>query len=159
MAKEYAEPTGAPGNPVVSTISVGEVGGFTVTFACACLVGSSTLTAVTVTMVLTSTAGAVNTPWLEMLPRVVDQVTAGSLAFSATPVNCRVSDAVTLALLGVTVTLIGGITVTIAVADFVGSSTLVALTRTVVVTVTFGEVNMPPPEIAPWVADHVTRVC
>jgi hypothetical protein len=65
----------------------------------------------------------------------------------------------TVAVPGVTVTLSGGITVTVAVADLVGSSTLAAVIRTVVVAVTLGEVNMPPPEIVPWVADHATRVC
>jgi hypothetical protein len=139
-------------------VSVGDDGGWTVNCARACRVGSSTLVAVTFTQVGTSTAGAVKRPLEETLPWVVDQVTAGSVAFCTTPVNCRVSDAVTVALLGVTVTVIGGITVAVAVADFVGSATLVAVIRTVVVAVTFGEVNIPP-EIVPCVTVHVTRVC
>ena len=46
----------------------------------------------------------------------------------------------------------------VALADFVGSATLVAVMLTVVFCVTFGEVNMPPPEIIPAVAVHVTCV-
>ena len=67
-------------------------------------------------------------------------------------------DEVTVAVPGVIVTLTGGITVTVALADFVGSATLVAVMLTVVFCVTFGEVNMPPPEIIPAVAVHVTCV-
>jgi hypothetical protein len=76
--------------------------------------------------------------------------------FSVTPVNCRVLEAVTLALLGVIITLICGITVTVAVADFAVSSTLVAVTFTIVVWLTLGEVNPPPPEIEPAVTLHFT---
>ena len=68
-------------------------------------------------------------------------------------------DAVTVAVPGVSETLSGGITVTVAPADFVGSSTLVAVMWTMVFCVTLGEVNIPPPEIVPSVAVQVTRVC
>jgi len=50
-------------------------------------------------------------------------------------------------------------TVATTTADFVGSSTLVAVIRTDVVEVTAGAVNVPPTEIVPCVADHVTCVC
>jgi hypothetical protein len=58
---------------------------------------------------------------------------------------------------GASVTLIGGITVTVADADLVGSATLVAVTCTFVVAVTFGAVKQPP-EMVPCVAVHVTAV-
>ena len=76
-----------------------------------------------------------------MVPSVVVHVTAGLVEFSVTPVNCCVVAEVTVAVPGVSVTLIGGITVTVAVADLVGSATLVAVTRTVVVAVTLGAVK------------------
>jgi len=87
MAKEYADPTGVPGSGGVVMVSGADAGGVTVTLAWATLTGSCTLAAVTVTLVWMSTAGAVNKPEAEILPRVVDQVTAGSLAYCATPVN------------------------------------------------------------------------
>jgi len=67
--------------------SVADAGGVTVTLACETRAGSCTLAADTVAVVWMSTAGAVNRPWAEILPSVVDQVTAGSLAYCATPVN------------------------------------------------------------------------
>jgi hypothetical protein len=51
-----------------------------------------------------------------------------------------------------------GNTVTEAEALFVGSAALVAVTVTVVLTMTLGAVNRPEPEIDPPVADHVTAV-
>ena len=87
MAREYADPTGVPGSEGVVMVSAADDGGVTVTFAWDVRLGSCTLTAVTVTVVWMSTAGAVNRPWAEILPRVADQVTAGSLAYCATPVS------------------------------------------------------------------------
>jgi len=57
---------------------------------------------------------------------------------------------------GLIETLTGGLTVTTAVADFVGSATLVTVTETVVSTVTVGALNKPALEIDPCVVDHVT---
>jgi hypothetical protein len=97
-------------------------------------------------------------PVPEIVPLVVVQVTAGFVAFWVVPLNCCLVDDVTVAVPGLTTTASGGITVTMAVADLVGSSTLVAVTLIMVFCVTFGEVNMPPPETVPRVAVHVTRV-
>jgi len=108
--------------------------------------------------VCTSLCGAVNMPVPETVPAVVVQVTAGLVEFWVVPLNCCLVAEVTVAVPGVRETLSGGITVTVAVADLVGSSTLVAVMRTMVFCVTFGEVNMPPPEIVPSVAVQVTRV-
>ena len=47
---------------------------------------------------------------------------------------------------------------TVALADFVGSATLVAVTVAVVPEVTFGAVYRPALETVPAVADHVTEV-
>jgi len=51
-------------------------GGFTVIVACALFVGSATLVATTVALLLVVTLGAVKTPVLEMEPLLADQVTA-----------------------------------------------------------------------------------
>jgi hypothetical protein len=52
------------------------------------------------------------------------------------------------------VTLTGGVTVTVAVADLLASETLVAVTDTVVSEATLGAVNRPELEIDPCVADQ-----
>jgi hypothetical protein len=57
---------------------------------------------------------------------------------------------------GVTVTVTGGRTVTVAVPDLVGSATLVAVTEIVSVAVTAGAVYRPEPEIVPFEADQTT---
>jgi hypothetical protein len=59
---------------------------------------------------------------------------------------------------GVTETLTGGMTVTVALADFVVSATLVAVTTTEVVDVTIGAVNNPLAETLPAEVVHVTAV-
>jgi hypothetical protein len=51
-----------------------------------------------------------------------------------------------------------GLTVTFADADFVGSAWLVAVTVTVVASLTAGAVNCPPLEIVPADAVHATPV-
>jgi hypothetical protein len=112
--------------------------------------------AVTTHVVFVVTAGAWNNPEPSIHPGDADHVTPVSLVLLTVALSCCVPDESTVALLGVTVTLIAGSTVTAAVADFVGSATLVAVTETVVVVVTLGAVNMPWPEIVPFVADQVT---
>lgn len=52
----------------------------------------------------------------------------------------------------------GGVTVTAALANFVGSATLVTVTVTFVVCVTDGAVNSPEVEMVPAEVDHVTEV-
>jgi hypothetical protein len=66
-------------------------------------------------------------------------------------------DAFIITLVGLIVTLTGGVTVTTAVADLLVSARLVAVTDTVVSDVTLGAVNNPEPEMDPWVADHFTE--
>lgn len=57
---------------------------------------------------------------------------------------------------GLIETLTAGVTVTTAVADWVGSATLVAVTETIVSAFTVGAVNRPALESDPFVADHFT---
>ena len=56
-------------------------GEFTVTVALAYLVGSATLVAVTVTVFVAVTVGAVNSPVVLTVPEVADHVTAVLLVF------------------------------------------------------------------------------
>lgn len=65
-------------------------------------------------------------------------------------------DAFMVAEVGLIEMLTGGPTVTTAVAETVGSATLVAVTDTVVSVLTVGAVNKPALEIDPRVADHFT---
>ena len=58
------------------------------TVALADLVGSATLVAVTVALLLAVTAAAVYRPEAETLPPVADQVTAVLLAFDTVALNC-----------------------------------------------------------------------
>jgi len=67
----------------------------------------------------------------EIVPPVVDQVTAVLLDPVTTAVNCCVPPVVTEAVVGLMLTAItggGAVTVTVAEADFVGSAILVAVT-------------------------------
>jgi len=76
-------------------------------------------------------------------------------------VNCFVPPEATVAEVGEMVTATdvdGGVMVTVALADFVVSAWLVALTVTVVVVVTVGAVKRPALEIMPPLVDHVTAV-
>jgi len=68
------------------------------------LVGSATLVAVTVAVVAVVTDGAVNSPELEMLPVLVDQVTDVLLVPLTSALNCLVPAEDTLALVGDTET-------------------------------------------------------
>jgi hypothetical protein len=70
--------------------------------------------------------------------------------------NACCFDEFMVTVVGLIETLTGGLTVTTAVADFVGSATLVTVTLTVVSAFTMGAVNKPVLEIDPCVADHVT---
>jgi len=91
---------------VGDTATLTATGGFTVTVDCEYLVGSATLVAVTVAVVVVVTLGAVNSPLLEIAPALVLQVTAVFEVLVTVAENCSVPEGETLALLGVTVTLI-----------------------------------------------------
>jgi hypothetical protein len=135
--------------------------GVTTTVAAECLVVSAVLVAVTVTLVLLFTAGAVNMPPPETAPAVEDQVTAVLLVPCTVAANCWVLPDATLALFGETATLtVGaeGVTVTVALEVFVVSARLLAVTVTFVELVTAGAVNIPPLETDPAVEDHPTAV-
>jgi hypothetical protein len=126
------------------------------------LVVSAALVAVTVTLVLLVTAGAVNMPLLETLPDVADHVTAVLLVPCTAALNCWVPPDVRAVLPGETTTLTAvdteGLTVTIALAFLVVSAVLVAVTVTFVVLETLGAVKYPPSLILPAVTDQITDV-
>lgn len=77
----------------------------TLTVADACLVVSAALVAVTVTLVLADTFGAVKIPLLEMLPAVADQTTAVLLVPCTVAPNCSVAPEFRLDVAGETATL------------------------------------------------------
>ena len=81
------------------------MGTVTVTFALAFFVGSATLVAITVTVVLLVAFGAVNRPALETVPPLADQVTAVLVVPSTVAKNCCVCPDWSVALVGVTDTL------------------------------------------------------
>lgn len=97
-------------------------------------------------------------PEAEIVPPVADQVTEVLLKPVTVAVNCCVSPVTKEADVGLIVTALFGLllTCTVAVADFVGSATLVALTVTL--PVVDGAVNKPEEETVPALADHVTAV-
>ncbi len=135
--------------------------GVTETVALDFFVVSAALVAVTVTLVLPLTVGAVNIPPLDIEPAVADQVTAVLLVPCTVAANCLLFPAVKLTLFGETETLMPaatGLTVTVALAFFVVSAALVAVTVTAVLLDTLGAVNNPLLEIVPELADHVTAV-
>ena len=80
-------------------------GGFTVTLTRVFCVVSATLVAVTTTLVLVFTLGAVNSPWLEMVPALADQVTAVFVAPWTEAVNCCVCANDNVAAVGLTLML------------------------------------------------------
>ena len=95
------------------------------------------------------------------MPKLADQVTAVVVVPVTVTVNCCVPPEATVAEVGEMVTATdvdGGVMVTVALADFVVSAWLVALTVTVVVVVTVGAVKRPALEIVPALVDHVTAV-
>ena len=130
---------------------------FTVTVAVPVLVGSATDVAVTVT--LPPVAGAVSVallPLATMLPADVDHVTAVLLELLTVAVNCCVAPASIVEVAGETATE-AAVTVTVADALLVGSSTLVAVTvhgPPLVGAVYVRE--LPSPDKLPHDADHVT---
>jgi hypothetical protein len=78
-------------------------------------------------------AGAVYNPLalIVPVPGFTDQVTAVLLVFTTAAVNCVVCPPYNVAVVGVTLTDTGGASVTVAEADFVVSSWLVAVTVTI----------------------------
>lgn len=77
-ADEYEVPACAPGTEVVviaSVLGVGVETGITTTLTVAFFVESARLVALTATLVLVVTAGAVNIPADETVPAVADQLT------------------------------------------------------------------------------------
>src|SRR5882757_4772451 len=134
-----------------------------VTCAEADFVGSAWDTAATVTMAgFGTTAGAVYRPALDIVPTVglppvtplTCQVTAVLLVFCTVAANCCVPPAPTVADTGeiVTLTTAGGVTVTWAEADFVGSAWDTAATVTMAgFGTTAGAVYRPALDIVPTV--------
>ena len=162
---EYDVLTCAPGTEVVAIARVLGVGvlvaGPTETLALAFLVESAALVAVTVTLVLAETLGAVNIPADEMEPALADQLTDVLVVPWTLAANCCVLPEPMLAADGDTETLtvvVAGSTVTTALAAFVGSALLVARTVTLVALPTLGAVNFPPSVIDPALVDQVTPV-
>ena len=92
----------------------GGVGGSTVTMACADCVLSATLVAVTVTLVVAVTLGAVNMPLGEIVPFEADQATERFEALLTVAENCCVAPPTRLADAGVieTETAVAGLTET-----------------------------------------------
>jgi hypothetical protein len=140
----------------VPGVNVTASGGITITVALADLVGSFALVAVMYTVVLLVTLGEVNIPPPEIVPAVAIQVTLVSVVFVTVAWNGCCFDEFIETVVGLIVTLTAGVTVTVAVAEAVGSATLVAVTETVVSAVTLGPVNNPELDIEPCVADHFT---
>jgi len=75
--------------------------------AVACLLESARLVAVTATEVLDVTAGAVNTPSLEIVPAPADQLTPVLFVFVTVAANCCVAFDAIVALPGLTEILTG----------------------------------------------------
>jgi hypothetical protein len=123
-----------------------------VTVAVADFVVSATLVAVAVPV---PAGPAVNRPACEIVPPAALHVTAVLLAFATVAVNCSVVPDCSDGAVGLIVTCTGGVIVTVAVADFVLSATLVAVTVPVPAA---PAVNRPTGEIVPPVALHVTAV-
>src|SRR5437879_7678763 len=109
-----AVPTAAPGTAYPNVL--GDGGAEIMTEEEADLVASAALVAVTVTVVLVLTAGAVKSPELEIVPAVADQVTAVLVEPVTVAVNCWVPAEATEALVGdvETETETGTLTVTVA---------------------------------------------
>jgi hypothetical protein len=76
--------------------------------ALACTVGSATLVAVIMTLVLLDTTGAVNSPVLAIVPALADQVTAVWLVPGNVAPNCLLAPETRLPLLGFTVRVMEG---------------------------------------------------
>ena len=118
--------------------------------------------AITVAMVVEVTLGAVNTPLLEIVPLLADQMTLVFELLLTVAVNCWVAADNTLVEFGETATLTlgvaDGLTVTEERADLVLSATLVAVIVALVTELTLGAVNTPSLEIVPPLVLQVTAV-
>lgn len=135
--------------------------GLTATVALAFIDVFAALVAVTVTFVEEETVGAVNKPALEIEPEDAVQVTPVFVVPWTVAENCLVVPDVKLVLVGETVMVtleVGGAIATTALALFVESATLVAVTVTLVLLVTLGAVNKPPLETVPALELQVTLV-
>ena len=138
-----------------------DVVGFTATVALAFFDVFALLVAVTVTFMAEETVGAVNRPLLEIEPADVVQVTPVLVVPWTLAENCRVPAELKVAVLGETVMVmfvVGGATPTTALAFFVESAALVAVTVTFVLLVTLGAVNKPLLETDPALELQVTLV-
>jgi hypothetical protein len=124
------------------------------------LLGSAILVAFTVTVVWEAiVAGAVYRPLAERVPVLGDklQVTPVFEVPVTVDMNCCVCPAVNVGFAGLTVTMTpAGLTVIVAVANSVGSETLVMVTVTVVtVFTTAGAVYRPLAEMLPKLGDKL----
>jgi hypothetical protein len=147
--------------PVRMLAVVGEMvielteGAATVTVAVAVFVGSARL--VTVIVAVPGVAAAVKTPAELIVPELADHAMDLFVTVPCTvALNCCVAPVRMLAVVGETVieVTVGALTVIVAVADFVGSATLVALI--VAVPAVAGAVKRPLAVTVPALADHVT---
>ena len=133
---------------VVDGVTETETGAVTVTPADADLLGSETLVALTATATFGTVLGAVYRPVLETVPVLepppATPFTAHLTELSAAPttvaVNCWDCPTPTVDVGGVIETETGGVTVTAADADLLGSETLVALTTTATLGTALGAV-------------------
>jgi hypothetical protein len=138
---------------------IADPAGLTAMDALAFLEVFAELVAVTVTLVAALTVGAVKRPLLETVPADADQMTAVLVVPCTLAVNCCVPAEVRDELAGETVMLTvdpEGLTATPALAFFVASATLVAVTVTFVLVVTAGAVKSPLLETVPPVEVQVT---
>lgn len=141
-------------------------GGRNVIVAVPDFVVSATLVALTVTVVCALTvAGAVYKPVALIDPVVAGVIVQVTFVFArlvTVAVNCCVAPCPIVAVVGATVTVPGGFSVTVAAADFVESATLVARTVTVVCdAIVAGAVYKPVALTVPvpaGVTVHVTLV-
>ena len=95
-------------------------------------------------------------PVLVMLPFVADHVTPSRFVPVMVALKFLLAADSNVMLAGLIDTPTGGFTVTVAVADFVGSATLVAVNVTVVAALTVGAVYRPLDDTLPLLVDHVT---
>ncbi len=122
-------------------IEIDTAGAATVTLAETDLAVLTWLVAVTVTVVLELTVGAVKSPEVEIDPAVADQVTAVFVEPVTVAVNCRVPAEETVAEVGeMEIDTAGAATLTLAEADLAVLAWLVAVMVTVVLEVTVGAV-------------------
>jgi len=138
-----------------------EATGLTATVAIAFFEVFALLVAVTVTLVAPLTVGAANRPLLEIVPADADQVTPVLVVPCTLAVNCFVLPDVRDVLVGETVTLMvdaAEVTATFALALFVVSAVLVAVTVTFVLLLTVGAVKRPLLDTVPPVELQVTAL-